>query len=56
MIKKLLFAGIMVFSTAMIAQTAEETKTSEKRGFYFKAGGSYFFQTAAMFMDLMVKR
>lgn len=47
MIKKLLFAGIMVFSTAMIAQTAEETTTSEKKGFYFKAGGSYFFQTVA---------
>lgn len=47
MIKRLLFAGIMAFSATMIAQTAEETKVSEKKGFYFKAGGSYFFQTAA---------
>jgi len=47
MIKKLLFAGIMAFSATMVAQTTEESTETGKKGFYFKAGGSYFFQTAA---------
>lgn len=47
MIKKLLFAGIMAFSATMVAQTTEETTETIKKGFYYKAGGSYFFQTVA---------
>ncbi|GAA4763214.1 MULTISPECIES: porin family protein [Flavobacterium] len=47
MIKKLLFAGIMAFSATMVAQTTEENTPVEKKGFYFKVGGSYFFQTVA---------
>ncbi|MCL9808172.1 outer membrane beta-barrel protein [Flavobacterium luminosum] len=47
MIKKLLLAACMVSTLTMTAQTEEPTSNTDKKGWYLKAGGSYFIQTAA---------
>lgn len=47
MFKKITLLALTLFSLSMSAQTETTAETSEKKGFYFKAGGSYFLQTAA---------
>lgn len=46
MYKKITLVALTLFSLSMAAQT-ETTETNTKKGFYFKAGASYFLQTAA---------
>lgn len=47
MIKRLVLAICMVSSMTIVAQTEQAVEKSDKKGMYFKLGGSYFVQTAA---------
>jgi opacity protein-like surface antigen len=47
MLKKLVFAICMASTVATVAQTTEPVDANNKKGLYFKVGGSYFIQTAA---------